>query len=522
MLRQLLSAPIDDLCNMSLPKPVPAALVESPIKNDAQEFAVLSNMAPNLPPMHHQYPIYYATNTNYEYAHVAGPIQYSIEDAYLPQAYSYIGSTHGSTSELFSSTYAVLSSDSDVSNEWTQHSAQAIEKVPPAQAYLDPYVQYNGSHIVYATSTNNNTNNIPDQNKYINYYPEKEETYLSQQDDSKAQHSSNINGSISRCTSSEPTKIKSKTSRAQAIEAFRRVAQIPIGKPVSPANGNGDVVTNGDDDDTSERVMCLACKGVYPSRREIIGRNYLDQMVQATQGDIPDPTVSDGISPVCPYCDRFISHYKGNIRRHINQCVKARGKRNSVDSNAPVNEPDIDSPLCNEPTSSTYFDYSLGNDKNNSTMYYSNNTYDTSINIIQNGIVGSTTEQLECNQVSKAKKAASKTPKEIRPLSTSASTTADDPYICSWCNFKTVYKGNMKRHLISCHSTTDESLRQNKFDIEKLRATSNDRPVYLPTSYIDEEISVMNGKTPRGRRPKNSKNGTKEEVDGENFASDES
>jgi hypothetical protein len=101
----------------------------------------------------------------------------------------------------------------------------------------------------------------------------------------------------------------------------------------------------------------------------------------------------------------------------------------------------------------------------------------------------------------------------------SASTTADDPYICSWCNFKTVYKGNMKRHLISCHSTTDESLRQNKFDIEKLRATSNDRPVYLPTSYIDEEISVMNGKTPRGRRPKISKNGTKEEVDGEHFAS---
>lgn len=96
------------------------------------------------------------------------------------------------------------------------------------------------------------------------------------------------------------------------------------------------MVTNGDDDDTSERVMCLACKGVYPSRRldqllekvfiffrsltghigrnekcrEIIGRNYLDQMAQAAHGEVPDPTISDGISPVCPHCDRFISHYK--------------------------------------------------------------------------------------------------------------------------------------------------------------------------------------------------------------------
>jgi len=26
-----------------------------------------------------------------------------------------------------------------------------------------------------------------------------------------------------------------------------------------------------------------------------------------------------------------------------------------------------------------------------------------------------------------------------------------DPYQCSWCQFNTLYKGNMKRHLICCH-----------------------------------------------------------------------
>lgn len=107
-----------------------------------------------------------------------------------------------------------------------------------------------------------------------------------------------------------------------------------------------------------ERVMCVACRGVYPSRRsltghigrnekcrEIIGlpplreetrtgRNYLDQLQSVPADKLPSLTsaVSDGLSPICPYCDRFISHYKvnkaprpsaasqGNIRRHINQC----------------------------------------------------------------------------------------------------------------------------------------------------------------------------------------------------------
>lgn len=46
----------------------------------------------------------------------------------------------------------------------------------------------------------------------------------------------------------------------------------------------------------------------------ITGRNYLDQMGGFVESmRICDPgniTNSNGIDPVCPYCDRFISHYK--------------------------------------------------------------------------------------------------------------------------------------------------------------------------------------------------------------------
>ncbi|KAI1700195.1 c2H2-type zinc-finger domain-containing protein [Ditylenchus destructor] len=33
-------------------------------------------------------------------------------------------------------------------------------------------------------------------------------------------------------------------------------------------------------------------------------------------------------------------------------------------------------------------------------------------------------------------------------------------YVCVWCSFSTAYKGNMKRHLISCYAVTDKILRR--------------------------------------------------------------
>ncbi|EFO21139.2 hypothetical protein LOAG_07348 [Loa loa] len=79
-----------------------------------------------------------------------------------------------------------------------------------------------------------------------------------------------------------------------------------------------------------KQVTCMACRNIYSSRRsltghigrnekcrEIIGRNYLDQMGGFVENiricDTGNTTSSNGIDPVCPYCDRFISHYKVKI-----------------------------------------------------------------------------------------------------------------------------------------------------------------------------------------------------------------
>ncbi|CAK5103490.1 unnamed protein product [Meloidogyne enterolobii] len=51
-----------------------------------------------------------------------------------------------------------------------------------------------------------------------------------------------------------------------------------------------------------------------------------------------------------------------------------------------------------------------------------------------------------------------------------------DPYQCSWCQFNTLYKGNMKRHLICCHQVSLESLTHLNFNIERLRRLSTTRP----------------------------------------------
>ncbi|KAK6042673.1 hypothetical protein COOONC_19822 [Cooperia oncophora] len=112
---------------------------------------------------------------------------------------------------------------------------------------------------------------------------------------------------------------------------------------------SGEAISTDLEGPDNERVMCMACRGVYPSRRsltghigrnekcrEIIGRNYLDQVAMGANPIAPGTENAikagaltnghDGLSPICPHCDRFISHYKGilkgNIRRHINQCGK--------------------------------------------------------------------------------------------------------------------------------------------------------------------------------------------------------
>ncbi|KAL3072377.1 hypothetical protein niasHT_034061 [Heterodera trifolii] len=57
-----------------------------------------------------------------------------------------------------------------------------------------------------------------------------------------------------------------------------------------------------------------------------------------------------------------------------------------------------------------------------------------------------------------------------------ASVDPSNPYQCRWCQFVTLYKGNMKRHLVTCHQVSVSLLNRIHFDVERLRKLSEQRP----------------------------------------------
>uniref|UniRef100_A0A914HRY8 Uncharacterized protein n=1 Tax=Globodera rostochiensis TaxID=31243 RepID=A0A914HRY8_GLORO len=59
-----------------------------------------------------------------------------------------------------------------------------------------------------------------------------------------------------------------------------------------------------------------------------------------------------------------------------------------------------------------------------------------------------------------------------------ASVDPSDPYQCRWCQFNTLYKGNMKRHLVTCHQVSVNVLARVHFDVERLRKCSGRRPIW--------------------------------------------
>uniref|UniRef100_A0A0N5BDC7 C2H2-type domain-containing protein n=1 Tax=Strongyloides papillosus TaxID=174720 RepID=A0A0N5BDC7_STREA len=237
-----------------------------------------------------------------------------------------------------------------------------------------------------------------------------------------------------------------RSSQAAFSEAFKKMALL------RHINNRCDEEANyySIDDTEIGPVRCVACLGEYPSKRsltghigrnekcrEIIGRNYLDQLSQNGNKNILIADYSnDGISPVCPYCDRFISHYKGNIRRHINQCLKNDKKKRCRKSKENKEEYD-------NGTIST----SINNNNNNN-----NNSYD-SLN---------TPKSVECQNVTSSSK---QTP------------SFDDPFMCNLCSFLTVYKGNMKRHLMACHNYNDIIFRTGTIDLEQLHASRQGKTI---------------------------------------------
>ncbi|PIC25752.1 hypothetical protein B9Z55_018564 [Caenorhabditis nigoni] len=284
---------------------------------------------------------------------------------------------------------------------------------------------------------------------------------------------------------------------------------------------------NTDLETDEERVMCMACRGVYPSRRsltghigrnekcrEIIGRNYLDAVANGVNPPIPGTdaaiksgaitTGTDGMSPVCPYCDRFISHYKGNIRRHINQCCKSAEpmKRHRVE-NAEKHTPkkrakkevdpnryhheyqDADTPSLNggvmttpkiSPASSSFYGGANSSELCSPTEYSS-----------------SAYEPYPMNGHSET------TQRETQVL--------QDAYICEDCDFVTVYKGNMKRHLNTCHPQPDCKKWDSK--LEGMRASN----LGISGDRLQERLAAHKANSSRGRKPRKKKENNTDESD---------
>ncbi|CAD5232357.1 unnamed protein product [Bursaphelenchus xylophilus] len=385
---------------------------------------------------------------------------------------------------------------------------------------------------------------------------------------------------------------------------FRRFINIPstsTGPSSAPATNNSEDsgVQSPDGSEDSDgsvsgggTVMCPACKNVYNSPRsltghigrtekcrEAIGRDYLEDIMK--RGDsvcIPDATApGEGISPVCPHCNRFISHYKGNIRRHVNSCKRTspRKESNASETMTPFGYSGISSSSGSTASSFDLATPSASTTSNPSAMsledqapcssaasttststvvpkpdlmlqppthhyapqqpptyhmggymhpedpvvhqmqmppqhlphgYVDYMPYDMPIPMHQQMYqpVYGQMDMVPPQQMAPLQQ-EQPAPTKSRPPKHNGMVTPDDPYVCSWCTFTTVYKGNMKRHLISCHNCNDELLRKYNFELERLRKSAACRagPDSLPF------IEIRPAQPPGTRRPRNANSNSK-------------
>ena len=129
-----------------------------------------------------------------------------------------------------------------------------------------------------------------------------------------------------------------------------------------------------------------------------------------------DESSTESPSPEnCPYCNRSFDPSRSSLRRHMAQCRRIKGSPS-------------DGPIPKRPRTPLA--------------------------------------------------AAEKKPRLNTPAAASSSATVDpsDPYQCQWCRFNTLYKGNMKRHLICCHRVPSDVLCELNFNVERLRKLAQDRP----------------------------------------------
>ncbi|GMT10218.1 hypothetical protein PFISCL1PPCAC_1515, partial [Pristionchus fissidentatus] len=279
---------------------------------------------------------------------------------------------------------------------------------------------------------------------------------------------------------------------------------------------------------TPQSTPSTAISGSPDDGRPHTGRSYVESLGGAapkgatvapirppseSSGSPPKPgkgmvssTGEGGLSPICPHCERFISHYKGNIRRHINQCCKNGGKRMKTPKN----------PMCGgtSSTSGKRRKFTAGSDGTPSSEGWGAAPgpgemtlfeHITTTNfpapplpvqpLVQPPIVQqqpnplydlppSSTSESEVN-------ADSTTPtKKI-----SESDVPDDPYLCPCCDFLTVYKGNMKRHMNTCHPA---ELEKGDTRLDDMRASVQG----VANEELNAKLNAHKMNSTRGRKPK--------------------
>ncbi|GMS79336.1 hypothetical protein PENTCL1PPCAC_1511 [Pristionchus entomophagus] len=265
-----------------------------------------------------------------------------------------------------------------------------------------------------------------------------------------------------------------------------------------------------------------APKGAAPSAGSICAISS-ESSTPPGAGSPPKPgkgmvssTGEGGLSPICPYCERFISHYKGNIRRHINQCCKNGGKRLKTPKN----------PTCGgtSSTSGKRRKFAVGSDGTPSGEGWgapagAQPTSDMTLyEHITSNFNGSSappppppmvTQQLQLhptqqpqtnplydlppstNSAESSNHPDSTTP----PKKTSESDVPDDPYLCPYCDFLTVYKGNMKRHLNTCHPVEME---KGDRRLDDMRASVQG----VANEELNAKLNAHKMNSTRGRKPK--------------------
>lgn len=260
--------------------------------------------------------------------------------------------------------------------------------------------------------------------------------------------------------------------------------------------GGSEVISTDLEGPDDVRVMCLACKGLYPSRRSLtghIGRNekcreIIDQVAAGANPVTPGTEAAlragaltngqDGLSPVCPHCDKFISHYKGNIRRHINSCGKNGGPRKprpDKDRERKRRRKGDDGPPA------------ILQDGFEPTGAFQMPVYNPNMGSYLPSI---TEDHLHMNVPLPADPSPPNPPKTHEP--------PEDAYICCQCEFVTIYKGNMKRHLNTCHKAPEcKDLKEWDRKLESMRASS----LGISREEMLDRLHLHKMNSTRGRKP---------------------